>query len=516
MKYNKQLRGYLWVFFLFMAIILPSTIIFSIRPRFLHSCEEQGMTNLKFESIASNSSGGFTVRGKLQGQNAGRYRAEEVHIVLYSKTDVWYREPDNDLSAELHNDCSWEIEGVHFGKAYAAFLIPKDVLLPGRIEETDDTVSPLNSVNSDQIIAFTVSNNIKSSPMLFWKDDTEWQTAGQKALTWTIGQIAPNDTITTPLKGREGLIISYQIPDTHPANQYLQSRSWLYDDALAIIVLSQNGHYVEALSIISTLEQFVTNNGEIGFSFKTDDPYIDGVYQTGSIAWFGYALTQYQTITGDAQSQFTAEVLANHLLSLQATNGSVNSQPDSSIYATDQNIAAYFFLRDLGRLSGNILYTEGADKIKLSLLNNHWHNEKGYFRESIGSKEPGIIEINALGVLFLLAIDEAEMIQQALNSIDEIYGRSEVNTQTPYEMIPNMGTTFAQGTAQLALLYRRIDNDPKSESLINFLLDKQTETGGIPYVTPAVPDLEMYDWPSVAGTNWLLLTLIDDSRFLEP
>lgn len=52
---------------------------------------------------------------------------------------------------------------------------------------------------------------------------------------WLLDEQVPNSTVPSPAPGRSGLVISYVIPESDPGYPYLFSRSWIYDDALAVI-----------------------------------------------------------------------------------------------------------------------------------------------------------------------------------------------------------------------------------------------------------------------------------------
>jgi hypothetical protein len=515
MKFLKTYGSSVWLIFILLTLVLP-LIIFRSQSRLVHSCDESGQLRLTMEAVGGTSPNNNIVTGRVAGLNSAQYRADGAYIVLYAKTDIWYNEPDPGLSFALNEDCTWRVTGVHNGSAYAAFFVAPDYQLPKAIDLGDPTVLPPLLVDGNRIIAWALSNTIEPAPAPVWQPADQWRSRQEQALAWLLAQMTPNGIVPSPLADRQNLLISYRVPENDPAYPNIYSRSWLFDDAVAVISLAQNGYIAEALALISAVEQHITLQGEIGFSFKTDDPFIDEVYRTGAIAWFGYALMQYQQMTGDAQSQTTAELMADYLLSLQDSSGSIETQANSGSFATDHNIIAFFFLRDLGRLPGNGAYADAAAEIKESLLQNHWYAARGYFREGIGSDQPGLLEINALGALFLLAVGEQQRAEQLLQVIDATYGLPPGEPATSYELLPSTGATFAQATAQMVLVHHRLGNVPEGVQLVELLLNLQDRGGGVPYAMPPLKEQEISDWPSAAGTNWLLLALVDDSRFLGP
>jgi hypothetical protein len=514
MKLIKMYGHSIWPLFMVVALILPIAVLIWQRP-LLHACDESGMTRLTME-VVGRSDTGWIITGRVAGFNSARYRADGARIILYAKTDIWYSEPDPGLSFALNEECTWRVQGVHDGSAYAAFLAAPDYQLPQTIDVADPAVLPPLPVDGNRIIAWSLSNTITPEPAQTWHLFDHWRSGQEQALAWLLAQITPNDIVPSPLNDRQALLISYDVSPTDPDHSVVYSRSWLFDNAVAIITLTQNDYIAEALSLISAVEQHITDQGEIGFSFKTEDPYVDETYRTGAIAWFGYALMQYQLMTGDAQSQATAELIADYLLSLQDRTGSIETQPNSGTFATSHNIIVFFFLRDLGRLPGNSAYADAATQIQDSLLQNHWYAERGYFREEIGSNQPGMLEENALGILFWLAIGEEQRAQQLVQVVGTIYGSPSGEPSHSYDVLPGTGAIFAQATSQMILAHHRLGNEVESTQLVEQLLILQNAEGGVPYVTPPLKEQEMPDWPSAAGTNWLLLGLVDDPRFLGP
>jgi hypothetical protein len=479
-----------------------------------NACKEEGILHMLFTSVENGRAS-----GQIVGEGARWHRAQGDKVVLYSKTDIWYREPSEGAEIQLGHDCSWSVEGVHDGHRYVAFLVNKEYQPPGTIPVTTAASRPPLPIDGKHIIAWMFWSPDNSTPIL---------TSGPQelAVNWLIEQIAPNVIVPNPLPNRAGLIISYQIPETDEAHPALFSRSWIYDNALAVIGFAANGNFAEALTILNALATQIKQDGRIGFSYKTEDNWYHENYQSGAIAWVGYAFVFYQQRTGDAQSQVAAERIARYLLSLQDTDsinpsyGSIRRGPNEPWYSTTDNIIGYFFLQDLGRLTGDAGYTEAAELIKASLLDHHWNDKLGRFDQGIGDPANGLVEANSLGALFLISVGETAKAQSGLDFVERRYravsAEGLVTGYAPYE---DRSTVWSQGSLQMALAYKRSGDVVKSNTITEEIIKLQDTKGGVPYAMPkatVITEEVFQEWPSVAGTAWLAIILSDDGRFLGP
>jgi hypothetical protein len=504
------------------ALLVASIIIILIPIitwRGFNTCIEKGTLRMTL-SVEGPSADNKKASGRIMGEGAGNYRAKGYGVILYARTDRWYPEPSPGRKIGLRSDCSWEVDGVHDGYRYVAFLVGKDYQPPNLIDEEDSQeIRPLLPEDGEQIVAWMPLVSDRPTPM---------PPEGPKELAtrWLTRQITPNDLVSDPLVDRAGLIISYRIPESDELHPVLLSRSWIFDDALATIGFASNGNIVEALTILNGLKGQIQDDGKAGFSYNTGNDWYHEYYRAGAIAWMGYAFVFYQQETGDAQSQATAERIAGYLLSLQdiepanPSYGSIRTAPDVSSYATDHNIIAYFFLRDLGRLTGNDTYATRADLIRVSLLNHHWNEALGRFDWKIGDSSNGLMETASLGALFFAAQGDTVKAQNILDFVEDTYqpvpAATPVTGYAPYE---DRSTIWTQGTLETALAYKRIGNEEKSRAIIEDIIKLQDGGGGIPYAMPqatVVTEEVFHEWPSAAGTAWLLIVLSDNRSFLGP
>ncbi len=506
------------------ALLIGSIIIILIPIstwRHFHTCNEQGALRMTI-SVEGNSLETREISGQIMGAGAGKYRAQGYKVILYAKTDIWYNEPTEGAEIRLESDCSWRVEGVHDGHRYAAFLVPKAYQQPGAINKTDPTDYPPLTVDGKQIVAW-----------MPWSPDSSRLTpaGGPKelALNWLIQQVTPNEIVPNPPADRAGFIISYHIPTSDEPHDFLFSRSWIYDNALAIISLVANGNIVEPRKIINALKGQIVEDGKFGFSYNTANDWYHEDYRSGAIAWLGYAFVFYQQETGDAQSQAVTEGIARYLLSLQNVNraspsyGSIRDGPEVDWYSTEHNIIAYFFLRDLGRLTGNEVYITGAELVKASLLNYHWNEALGRF--DLGDDGPAnvLIDVPSLGALFLVAVGDTARARSNLEFVEQTYQNSQqapgIGPVTGYAPYEDQSVVWSQGSLEIALAYKRIGDVAKSRTITEEIIKLQNSGGGVPYAMPqatVITEDVFYEWPSVAGTGWLVIVLSDDGRFLGP
>jgi uncharacterized repeat protein (TIGR01451 family) len=332
---------------------------------------------------------------------------------------------------------------------------------------------------------------------------------------WLLGQQVPNSTVPTPASGRSGLVISYIVPPSDPSYPYLYNRSWIYDDALAVISWSMEGECQAAEDTLSTLAGLLDAGGKLGFSYNTADHWFDSTrYRTGAIAWVGYSFTFYQRLCGDSQFQSAAENIADWILTMQdPSTGSVKGGPDVDWLSTEHNIDAYFFLRDIGWLTSNTTYLEAADRIKQSLLTNHWNPSYGCFQQGIGDTEK-VLDVASWGALFLLSTGQPDKADSCLDFIEanfpttvtcDIGGVSQ--NISGYKPDVNTNLVWSEGSLGVAMAYQRADNQAKHDEIVTEIWKMQGPNGGIVYACPKATDFP--DWESTPGTAWMVMLQSD-------
>ena len=346
---------------------------------------------------------------------------------------------------------------------------------------------------------------------------------GQGSLDWLAGQSDPAVTGLQPVSGREGLLVSYLIPSNDPLS-FLIGRSWTYDNAVAAAAFLAQGQTSRAKSVLDALNRLVAADGSIGFSYQVNSLEYDSRIRTGTVAWVGYVLALYQRQTGDTLFQATSERIASYLKTLQLASGSLKGGPDVSWASTEHNIDAYFFFRELYRVTGNGSYLTTAGQIKNSLLTNHWIGGRNpHFLQGIGDSTPAL-DANSWGAIFLWATGRSTQANQALKYVESSFKNSQkISGSTTringYAPDAARKTIWIEGTLGVAMAYQRYGNTLKADSILNDISTLQStwETqgrwhGALPFAMPRYTNLDgdtFAEFESVTSTGWenLLLAL---------
>ena len=345
----------------------------------------------------------------------------------------------------------------------------------------------------------------------------------QEAVAWLAGQGDPTQTTIPVVPGREGLLVSFDIPATDPLAGILKGRAYSYDTAVAVSAFLIQGQTARARAAVAALARLVGPDGQIGFSYQVDRTDLDPQVRTGTLAEVGYALAFYQRATGDATSQATAERIAGYLNTLQLPSGSLKGGPSVTWASTEHNLRAYFFYRELGRVTGRTDHRATAEQIKHSLLTNHWIKERkgGHFLRGIGDPTP-TLDVNALGTVFLWAIGRSDLATQAFKYVESTFKTQQTipgsSTRiTGYAPDNRRGTIWFEGTLGVAMAYQRLGKTKQAGALLQGIAALRTAwqsqgrwRGAVPYALPRYVNVDgdtMGEWGSVASTSWLALHL---------
>ena len=131
------------------------------------------------------------------------------------------------------------------------------------------------------------------------KPDSSIVRAKERALAWLAGQKVPNAAIPDPQPERRNLVVSYEIPKSHPAYRYIYGRSAVYDDALAAIAFTMNRDYRNASQVLLALKRLQRADGGLWFGYNvnndwpSDKDFEGATERTGASAWAGYAAVYY-------------------------------------------------------------------------------------------------------------------------------------------------------------------------------------------------------------------------------
>lgn len=330
---------------------------------------------------------------------------------------------------------------------------------------------------------------------------------------WLLGQ---NDSAITgfiPVAGREGLLVSYSIPPADPL-AFLAGRAWTYDNAVGAIALLLQNQPSAAKEILSSLQGLMAPNGTLSASYQVDTTFADGRVWSGNMAWVGYAMALYQRETGDSTFQVSAEKIGAYLKTLQVASGSIKGSAAVNWVSTEHNIDAYFFYRELYRVTGNGSYQTTANQIKNSLLTNHWTGTagNGHFLQGINDSVAAL-DANSWGAVFLWAIGKKNQANAAMTYVENTFKNTKTYngvSVTGYSPDAAKQTVWVEGSLGVAAAYQRLGKKSNANGVINQMAKLKTASGAYLYAAPRYtnPDGDTYsDLESVASTGWHQIAL---------
>jgi hypothetical protein len=201
--------------------------------------------------------------------------------------------------------------------------------------------------------------------------------------------------------------------------------------------------------------------------------------------------------------------------------------------STENNISAWFFLRQLAELTGEAGWSQAADRIKRGLLQHLWSDALGQFNEGFASN--GSLDSNkaldcaSWGALFLLATSQTEKAQRALDVTDTYYATRDGDAigyrpyfDSPVYENPEVGRFFfpddahkqwrslpivwSEGTLGVALARLRLGQAERARQLVTGLSALKLANGSLRCATLDL-QFQMADVPCVAASAWLVLVV---------
>ncbi len=413
--------------------------------------------------------------------------------------------------------------------------------------------------------------------------------AVEKAYEWLKAQQVPNNIVSYPVMKRRHFVLSFELNHDNPQNQndksfqYIFSRSSLYDNALAIIAFVMMDDFKRASQIIESLYRNIDDKGLLWFTYNTHNNWPDetdsswAISRNGASAWAGYAILFY------IQAKFKKEnmnvnkkniednpelkdylslcrLIADYILTWQIQDkkdnryglivGGLNrlelvyDESKKSVYekfiegatpwvSVEHNIDAYFFLRDLAKLSEDEKYEERAESLRQALLNKAWNEEFAQFARGVretGQDTALALDCASWGSLFAWAVGEKDKAAQSYKAAEKykifqnkdknIYGykpylsglvyeeQVDVNTyyfpQKPDASWKNFDMVWPEGSLGVALASLKLGDIKKTKSILAAMEHFQSSSGGVMYADKDVP-YQFSTSPSVAGTAWFIM-----------
>jgi len=362
-------------------------------------------------------------------------------------------------------------------------------------------------------------------------------------------------------------------------------RGFTYDQALTLIVrsmLSQPDQAIELGRHISSLQNSdqltFTTPGSFGFSFngqgywgEKDNFYDMDYLRGGANGWLGYGYLFYADHYNDMQFMAVMTGVAEYILSLQVLDPITDARyglfkggygrwshepPDEFVdgevdwISAEHNIDIYFFLRDLGQLTGNSRYIEAADLQKENMI-KLWNEKAGRFNQGMGPDGEldvfDALDAASWGAMYWIAVGDLSKAKRSLAYADQVYSNTVTvsNTVTtspeitiwgykPYTGFDgvidwtDLDLVWSEGSLGVAMANLKLGhallnqcNDlrgytyiQQAEAIISEMEKLQTldPDGGLFYaaypdypgfLSGVIPDFARA--PSAAGTTWFLM-----------
>ncbi len=309
--------------------------------------------------------------------------------------------------------------------------------------------------------------------------------------------------------------------------EHLQERTFLYDQALAILWVTWGGDYHTARALAKTLISLQSDDGSWGFSFEAREGgfYDEGYVRTGAMAWAGWAMAYYADRSGDKEALAAARKARSYIDNLQrdarAEGGGLYAagegyhDPDSGervlgqpveFVSTEHQFDVHKFLRTFDG--------QAAFRLQERILDILWLSQEGRF--AMGFQEAGVDTRRALdtsggwGALWLWSVGRQDLAARSLDFTLDTFGFEGVpggfvpylDEVDGYE--PDAGLIFVEGSLGVALAALRLEQAGVTEEILAMAAALARRAGpGIPYADQSRGDFA--DRPAAASTLWFLM-----------
>lgn len=382
--------------------------------------------------------------------------------------------------------------------------------------------------------------------------------------------VGVSDTDNTYRLGR--LPASYLIPQDDP--QYskdgsnalgihgymLNSRCWIYDAGLALLVFTHSGDHDICREMQSRLATEQNEDGSFNFSY---DLYIgqlfDGYVRTGSIGWVVWGMCYYALETGDREFERMISKAGEWLLKQQVTDpdderygllkGGYGSYDEDYNYtdeviewcSVEHQCSALQALEGCALVLKNDKYKEAAELVRDQLYLKCYDKENGRFYQGISGGQPDkawALDCTTWAGMLIFSVVNSECAKKCMATAHETYlteGKEIVQSSQNehYNTTYSSDRTFSgfkpysdktedyagapdilwtEGTlgyAALALVLGNTEDAKKYVDECIAIQECEGSTGGVLYVTETYASLpwEFHVWESLVSSAWLYLII---------
>lgn len=308
----------------------------------------------------------------------------------------------------------------------------------------------------------------------------------------------------------------------------LKTRSFVYDDALALLWFAWSGQDNQARGIAETLMYLQRPDGSWGFSFGTEHvtSYHASYVRSGTVAWAAHALGYYGERYGRPRAVRAARRGADFLrrmrlggdtldrglvsagYNLASTPYDAPPGPQLQYAVTEHQFDAHFVLarwepRTAERLAermAQVLWLEEENRFAVAVASNRLNTNRA------------LDAAGAWGALWLLSVDQRERAWSSYRFAREhfatdagpLYGfRPYEDSVDGYDPEQAPEHIFVEGTMSMGLAAHRLGDDQTARRVLatGVVLSCRGEMG-LPYSNVEVPGFSTR--PAAASTLWFL------------
>lgn len=304
----------------------------------------------------------------------------------------------------------------------------------------------------------------------------------------------------------------------------LSRKSYLYDNALAVLWFSWTGRDRLASGVVRTLLARQRSDGSWFTQFDLEHPESSSeTVRHGAVAWAGYALAHHAGRSGSKAAKRGAERAADHLWRARARvpkseqwrglipgGGSVGREGmrTAGFAATEHNVDAHMLLARVA--------PERAGELRKQIIDRVWNDDSGRFMMGRNRQGPdrrrALDAAGAWGALWLSSIGQQARARRSLGYVLEHFRSTGVDAMGFRPYLDPIGSyqperlanhIFAEGTFSVGLAASRLGRDAVTRKTLGLGVQLHCMTGGgIPYSNRQTPNFAAT--PAAAPSFWFL------------
>lgn len=347
----------------------------------------------------------------------------------------------------------------------------------------------------------------------------------------------------------------------------MNSRSFIYDVGLALLVFTSEGQYDICKELINRIAFEQKEDGSFNFSY---DNYIGQLYEdyirTGSIGWLIWGICFYTLKSGDESYIDLLKKSGEWILSKQIKTvddsryglllggkGSYNADysyndVDITWCSTEHNCSTLQAVNGLYKVLKDERYNECASLMKTSLIDKLYDSENDRFYQGItvdGVDEAWSIDCLSWAGKVAYSIGRQDIAEKCANKILEkflventtiVTSSEKENYNLKYSLDEgvlvsgfkpyadgydnNPSLVWTEGTLGVVSLLKALNRNEEAKKYLDEMIKLQncnSSTGGLIYTTETRSSYpwEFHVWESVVSSAWLYLVLSDEDVLLN-